>query len=91
MTDFPEGYRAERLPPQQKQPNRDASETREEDALPNLRLLVTLAHPEDQVLILSDDPLRSNLVAKPYVWMEFYSSKGKGALIVQFVLCLVQL
>lgn len=44
-----------------------------------------LAHPEDQVLILSDDPLRSNLVAKPYVWMEFYSSKGKGALMVQFV------
>lgn len=52
-----------------------------------------LAHPEDedQVLILSDDPLRSNLVAKPYVWMEFSSSKGKGALMVQFVLCLVQL
>ncbi|KAL6956216.1 hypothetical protein U1Q18_041247, partial [Sarracenia purpurea var. burkii] len=35
LTDFPEGYRAERLPPQQKQPDRDASETREEDALPN--------------------------------------------------------
>lgn len=25
------------------------------------------------------------LVAKPYVWMEFDSSKGKGALMVQFV------